>query len=196
MNIHLLDDDVMILDAARFLLEQAGYKVKTWSNSQQFLQEVNIFEPGILLLDMKMPHLDGKAVHQFLQQQNSPFAVIIMTGHGDIEMAVQQLKLGAVDFLQKPMQFNQLQSAIKIASKKTADNYELYKIQKCYEQLSSKELEVLYLLLKGYINREIAEALNISIRTVEVHRSHIMEKMQAQTVVELIYKTMRIKKGE
>ncbi|MBN6710238.1 response regulator transcription factor [Haemophilus haemoglobinophilus] len=196
MNIHLLDDDLTVLDAARFLLEQAGYQVKTWSNSQQFLQQANIFEPGILLLDMKMPHLDGRAVHQFLQQKNSPFAVIIMTGHGDIQMAVQELKLGAVDFLQKPMQFSQLQSAIKLASKKTADNYELYQIKQCYEQLSNKELEVLTLLLKGQINRQIAENLNISIRTVEVHRSHIMEKMQSQTVAELIYKITRIKKGE
>lgn len=196
MNIHLLDDDLTVLDAARFLLEQAGYQVKTWSNSQQFLQQANIFEPGILLLDMKMPHLDGRAVHQFLQQKGSPFAVIIMTGHGDIQMAVQELKLGAVDFLQKPMQFSQLQSAIKLASKKTADNYELYQIKQCYEQLSNKELEVLTLLLKGQINRQIAENLNISIRTVEVHRSHIMEKMQSQTVAELIYKITRIKKGE
>lgn len=196
MNIHLLDDDLTVLDAARFLLEQAGYQVNTWSNSQQFLQQANIFEPGILLLDMKMPHLDGRAVHQFLQQKNSPFAVIIMTGHGDIQMAVQELKLGAVDFLQKPMQFNQLQSAIKLASKKTADNYELYQIKQCYEQLSNKELEVLALLLKGQINRQIAENLNISIRTVEVHRSHIMEKMQSQTVAELIYKITLIKKGE
>ncbi|WP_075321085.1 response regulator [Histophilus somni] len=196
MNIHLLDDDLTILDAASFLLEQAGYQVKTWSNSQQFVQQANIFEPGILLLDMKMPHLDGKAVHQFLQQQNSPFAVIIMTGHGDIQMAVQEFKLGAVDFLQKPMQFSQLQSAIKLARKKTMENYEQYQIKRCYKQLSTKELEVLSLLLKGYINRQIAETLNISVRTVEVHRSHIMEKMQAQTVAELIYKITLIKKDE
>lgn len=192
MLIHLVDDDLTVLDAAKFLLEQSGYQVKTWSSSLNFIEQAPLFEPAIVLLDMKMPQLDGKQVHELLRQKNSPVAVIIMTGHGDIPMAVQELKQGAVDFLQKPVQFSQLQNALSAAKEKAQINYQRYRIQACYNQLSPKEIEILHLLIRGYINRQIAEALNIAIRTVEVHRSHIMEKMQAQTVAELIYKVALI----
>ncbi|MDO5053956.1 MAG: response regulator [Pasteurella oralis] len=192
MLIHLVDDDLTVLDAACFLLEQAGYQVQSWSNSQEFVDNVPLFEQGIVLLDMKMPQLDGHQVHQFLQQKCSTLAVVIMTAHGDVPMAVQELKQGAVDFLQKPVQFSQLQSVLKIAAEKTQASYERYKIQSCYTLLSRKELDILELLIQGCINRQIAETLNISVRTVEVHRSHIMEKMQAQTIAELIYKTTQL----
>lgn len=189
MQIHLVDDDLTVLDAARFLLEQTGYCVQTWSNSQEFVEKVALYERGIVLLDMKMPLLDGRQVHQFLSQQHSTLAVIILTGHGDVPMAVQELKQGAVDFLQKPVQFAQLQVALALATQKTEESYQRYQIHCCYAELSKKELDILQLLLQGYINRQIAETLNISVRTVEVHRSHIMEKMQAHTIAELIYKT-------
>ncbi|HDR0618620.1 response regulator transcription factor [Pasteurella multocida] len=192
MLIHLVDDDLTVLDAARFLLEQAGYQVETWSNSQAFVNKASLFEPGVVLLDMKMPLLDGHQVHQFLCQQQSTLAVVIMTAHADVPMAVQELKQGAVDFLQKPVQFSQLQSVLKTAIQTTQSRYERYKIRHCYAQLSRKELDILELLIQGYINRQIAESLNISVRTVEVHRSHIMEKMQAQTIAELIYKTAQL----
>ncbi|MGC6406691.1 response regulator [Bisgaard Taxon 45] len=192
MLIHLVDDDLTVLDAARFLLEQADYSVKTWSNSQEFVNNAPLFEPGVVLLDMKMPLLDGHQVHQFLCQQQSTLAVIIMTGHADVPMAVQELKQGAVDFLQKPIQFSQLQSVLKTAIQVTQSRYERYKIQHCYAQLSRKELAILALLIQGQINRQVAETLNISVRTVEVHRANIMQKMQAQTIAELIYKTAQI----
>lgn len=189
MLIHLVDDDMTILDSASFLLEQTGHKVKTWSSSQQFVEQVALYEQGIVLLDMKMPQLDGKQVHQYLRQQHSTLAVIIMTAHADVPMAVQELKQGAVDFLQKPVKFSQLQAALNAASEITQTNYKRYQIEQCYIQLSAKELDILTLLLKGYINRQIAEQLNISVRTVEVHRANLMQKMQAQTITELIYKT-------
>lgn len=189
MLIHLVDDDMTILDSASFLLEQTGHTIKTWSSSQQFVEQVALYEQGIVLLDMKMPQLDGKQVHQYLRQQHSTLAVIIMTAHADVPMAVQELKQGAVDFLQKPVKFLQLQAALNAASEITQTNYERYQIEQCYIQLSAKELDILTLLLKGYINRQIAEQLNISVRTVEVHRANLMQKMQAQTITELIYKT-------
>ncbi|QIM63238.1 DNA-binding response regulator [Pasteurellaceae bacterium Orientalotternb1] len=189
MLIHLVDDDMTILDSASFLLEQAGYHVKKWSSSPQFVEHVALYKQGIVLLDMKMPQLDGKQVHQYLRQQHSTLAVIIMTAHADVPMAVQELKQGAVDFLQKPVKFSQLQAALNAASDITQTNYERYQIEQCYIHLSPKELDILTLLQKGYINRQIAEALNISVRTVEVHRANLMQKMQAQTITDLIYKT-------
>ncbi|MGQ0286114.1 response regulator [Pasteurellaceae bacterium 22721_9_1] len=188
MQIHLVDDDLNVLDATRFLLEQAGYQVKTWSKSKEFIENASHFEPAIVILDMNMPELDGRQVHQFLCEKQSTMSVIIMTAYADVSMAVQGLKQGAVDFLQKPVQFSQLQATLKLATEKTLANTQRHHIQTCYQQLSNKEIEILNLLLQGQINRQIAETLNISIRTVEVHRSHIMEKMQAQTIAELIYK--------
>lgn len=188
MQIHLVDDDLTVLDATQFLLEQLGYSVTSWSNSISFVENAPFFEQGIVLLDMKMPLMDGRAVHQYLSQINSTLSVIIMTAHADVPMAVKELKQGAVDFLQKPVELARLQTTLQAAAQQTQAKYEKYQIQHCYNLLSPQEHKILQLIIQGNINRQIAETLNIAVRTVEVHRSHIMEKMQANTLAELIYK--------
>ncbi|MEH8032772.1 response regulator [Gallibacterium anatis] len=188
MKVHILDDDETVVDAATFLLTQAGYDVVSWSNSKTFLEQVNPFEPGVVLLDMRMPYFDGRQVHKILKQQNSVLQVIIMTAFADVDMAVNELKQGAIDFLQKPILFDQLKTALENARIRSEKRFQQYQIQQCYDQLSEKEKEVLALIIEGNINKQIAERLNISVRTVEVHRSHIMEKMHAKNVAELIRK--------
>lgn len=188
MKVHILDDDETVVDAATFLLTQAGYDVVSWSNSKTFLEQVNPFEPGVVLLDMRMPYFDGRQVHKILKQQNSVLQVIIMTAFADVDMAVNELKQGAIDFLQKPILFDQLKTALENARIRSEKRFQQYQIQQCYDQLSEKEKEVLALIIEGNINKQIAERLNISVRTVEVHRSHIMEKMNAKNVAELIRK--------
>ncbi|KGQ41104.1 response regulator [Gallibacterium anatis] len=188
MKVHILDDDETVVDAATFLLTQAGYDVVSWSNSKTFLEQVNPFEPGVVLLDMRMPYFDGRQVHKILKQQNSVLQVIIMTAFADVDMAVKELKQGAIDFLQKPILFDQLKTALENARIRSEKRFQQYQIQQCYDQLSEKEKEVLALIIEGNINKQIAERLNISVRTVEVHRSHIMEKMNAKNVAELIRK--------
>ncbi|WIM84174.1 response regulator [Gallibacterium anatis] len=188
MKVHILDDDETVVDAATFLLTQAGYDVVSWSNSKTFLEQVNPFEPGVVLLDMRMPYFDGRQVHKMLKQKNSVLQVIIMTAFADVDMAVNELKQGAIDFLQKPILFDQLKTALENARIRSEKRFQQYQIQQCYDQLSEKEKEVLALIIEGNINKQIAERLNISVRTVEVHRSHIMEKMNAKNVAELIRK--------
>ncbi|KGQ31132.1 response regulator [Gallibacterium anatis] len=188
MKVHILDDDETVVDAATFLLTQAGYDVVSWSNSKTFLEQVNPFEPGVVLLDMRMPYFDGRQVHKILKQQNSVLQVIIMTAFADVDMAVNELKQGAIDFLQKPILFDQLKTALENARIRSEKRFQQYQIEQCYDQLSEKEKEVLALIIEGNINKQIAERLNISVRTVEVHRSHIMEKMHAKNVAELIRK--------
>lgn len=188
MKVHILDDDETVVDAATFLLTQAGYDVVSWSNSKTFLEQVNPFEPGVVLLDMRMPYFDGRQVHKVLKQKNSVLQVIIMTAFADVDMAVNELKQGAIDFLQKPILFDQLKTALENARIRSEKRFQQYQIQQCYDQLSEKEKEVLALIIEGNINKQIAERLNISVRTVEVHRSHIMEKMNAKNVAELIRK--------
>ncbi|MFC0322161.1 response regulator transcription factor [Gallibacterium melopsittaci] len=188
MKIHVVDDDSTILDAATFMLTQAGYEVISWSDSRLFLEQINPFEPGVVLLDMKMPHLDGRQVHRLLKQQNSLLQVIIMTAFADVQMAVNELKEGAVDFLQKPVALDQLKIALDNAIARSEKRYLQYQIEQCYQQLSEKEKEVLTLVLDGQINKQIAETLNIAVRTVEVHRSHIMDKMKAKNLADLVRK--------
>ncbi|MBP4134319.1 response regulator [Gallibacterium anatis] len=188
MKVHILDDDETVVDAATFLLTQAGYDVVSWSNSKTFLEQVNPFEPGVVLLDMRMPYFDGRQVHKMLKQKNSVLQVIIMTAFADVDMAVNELKQGAIDFLQKPILFDQLKTALENARIRSEKRFQQYQIEQCYDQLSEKEKEVLALIIEGNINKQIAERLNISVRTVEVHRSHIMEKMNAKNVAELIRK--------
>ncbi|MBE2894354.1 response regulator [Spirabiliibacterium falconis] len=186
MKLYLVDDDHDVLDAATFLLNQAGYQVQCWTDSQQFLAEAELYSPGIVILDMYMPYYDGKQVHQYLIEHNSPLAVIILTAHADIPMAVSELKKGAIDFLQKPISFEALEKAIHHAQAKTQQDYVKYRLKRKYNTLSEKEKAILKLVVHGKINRQIAELCNISIRTVEVHRANIYKKMESKNLAELI----------
>lgn len=184
--IHLVDDDPDVTDACQFLLETLDYHVVVWNDSEQFIQQANLFEEGIVLLDMRMPKLDGRQVHQLLKEQQSTLAVIFLSGHGDIPMAVEQVKLGAVDFLQKPIDSQQLAKTLEQAKIKTIQATERYLIQQRYQTLTPREKEICQYVLQGLINREIADVACVSVRTVEVHRSRVMEKMDVRNMAELI----------
>lgn len=112
--IHLLDDDIAVTQACAFLLESPGYEVSCWEQGEKFLAEANLHQVGVLLLDMRMPVLDGHAVHEIMRQKASTLAVVFLTGHGDVPMAVEQMKRGAVDFLQKPVSAVPLQAALEL----------------------------------------------------------------------------------
>lgn len=186
MLIHLVDDDPAVTDACQFLLETLDYDVVVWNDSEQFIQQANLFQEGVVLLDMRMPKLDGRQVHQLLKDQQSTLAVIFLSGHGDIPMAVEQVKLGAVDFLQKPIDSQQLAKTLEQAQIKTIQATESYLIQQRYQTLTPREKEICQYVLQGLINREIADVACVSVRTVEVHRSRVMEKMVVRNIAELI----------
>lgn len=184
--IHLVDDDSDVTDSCQFLLETLGYSVTVWNDSEQFVQQAPLHEEGVVLLDMRMPKLDGRQVHQYLKEQQSTLAVIFLSGHGDIPMAVEQVKLGAIDFLQKPIDSQQLAETLEQARLQTIKATERFLIQQRYETLTPKEKDVCGYVLQGLINREIAEVACVSVRTVEVHRSRVMEKMAVRNLAELI----------
>lgn len=186
MQVHLIDDESIILDAASFLLEQAGYKSICWNDSRLFIEQAELHKVGVVILDMKMPHYDGSQVHQYLIDNDSTLAVIIMTAHADVPMAVKELKKGAIDFLQKPIDFESLQKALDAAQIKSEQAYEKYIVQQKFNKLSEKEKEVLKFILEGKINKQIADLCHISVRTVEVHRSNISEKMEAKNIADLV----------
>ena len=184
--IHLVDDDSDVTDSCQFLLETLGYSVTVWNDSEQFVQQAPLHEEGVVLLDMRMPKLDGRQVHQYLKEQQSTLAVIFLSGPGDIPMAVEQVKLGAIDFLQKPIDSQQLAETLEQARLQTIKATERFLIQQRYETLTPKEKDVCGYVLQGLINREIAEVACVSVRTVEVHRSRVMEKMAVRNLAELM----------
>lgn len=184
--IHLVDDDTDVTDSCQFLLETLGYNVTVWNDSEQFIQQAPLHEEGIVLLDMRIPKFDGRQVHQYLKEQQSTLAVIFLSGHGDIPMAVEQVKLGAIDFLQKPIDSQQLAETLEQARLQTIKATERTLIKQRYETLTPKEKDVCTYVLQGLINREIAEVACVSVRTVEVHRSRVMEKMAVRNLAELM----------
>lgn len=184
--IHLVDDDPDVTDACQFLLETLGYSVTVWNDSEAFIQNAALHQEGVVLLDMRMPKLDGRQVHQYLREQHSTLAVIFLSGHGDIPMAVEQVKLGAVDFLQKPIDSQLLAKTLEQARSQTTKATEGYLIKQRYETLTPREKDICGYVLQGLINREIAEAACVSVRTVEVHRSRVMEKMAVRNLAELM----------
>ncbi|WP_142501941.1 tetrathionate respiration response regulator TtrR [Klebsiella sp. 2680] len=184
--IHLLDDDVAVTRSCAFLLESLGYEVMCWEAGEKFLAHADLYQIGVVLLDMRMPVLDGQGVHDALRRRDSTLAVVFLTGHGDVPMAVEQMKRGAVDFLQKPVSVKPLQTALEHALVVSGAAFSRQKMVACYQQLTPKERELAMLVVKGLMNREIAGVMNIAVRTVEVHRARVMEKMQAGSLAELV----------
>lgn len=163
-----------------------------WEEGERFLAQADLYQVGVVLLDMRMPVLDGQAVHEALRQRGSTLAVVFLTGHGDVPMAVEEMKRGAVDFLQKPVSLKPLQAALEHGLTVSGERFAQKKVVDCYQQLTPKERELALLVMKGLMNREIAQAMSIAVRTVEVHRARVMEKMQAGSLAELVSKLQRV----
>ncbi|HHG0698592.1 TPA: tetrathionate respiration response regulator TtrR [Klebsiella pneumoniae] len=185
--IHLLDDDLRVTRACAFLLESLGYEVMCWAEGEMFLAQANLYQAGVVLLDMRMPGLDGRGVHEALRQSGSTLGVVFLTGHGDVPMAIEQMKQGAVDFLQKPVSVEPLQAALERALELSMEAVSRQRILGNYQQLTPKERELALLVVQGLMNREIAQVMNIAVRTVEVHRARVMEKMHAGSLAELVW---------
>ncbi|HEJ7053313.1 TPA: response regulator transcription factor [Serratia marcescens] len=184
--IYLVDDDVAVTDACNFLLTSLGHGVQCWNDSADFLAQADLFQTGIVLLDMRMPKLDGHQVYGELRRRGSTLAVVFLSGHGDVPMAVEQMKYGAVDFLQKPIAAEPLITALERAQQASAEAWQRHETCGRYRTLTPKERDIAQLVVRGMMNREMAERLNIALRTVEVHRAKVMEKMQATSLAELV----------
>lgn len=194
--IHLVDDDIAVTQACQFLLESLGYDVSIWNDSRTFIAQAPLHTYGIVLLDMRMPDPDGCRVHQLLRAQHSTLAVIFLTGHGDLPMAVEQMKLGAVDFLQKPVATQPLQAALTRAAAVTEKAVADRAIHGRFLTLTPKERQIAGFVAQGLMNREIADVAHVAVRTVEVHRAKVMEKMAAGSLAELVTQLNTINAGD
>jgi len=188
--VHVVDDDEAVRRSLSFLLESAGFRVETHPSAVAFLHRPRIPPEGCIVTDVRMPEMDGLTLQQTLVARGIGLPVIVMTGHGDIPIAVQALKAGAVDFLEKPFDDELLIGAIRAALERNqrdrSRQSETAVLSSRLAALTPREHEVLAALVKGHPNKTIGYDLGISARTVEVHRARVMEKMQARNLSELI----------
>ena len=178
--VHLVDDDDAIRRSASFMLKTSGYVVQTFVSGSQLLNEREL-APGCILLDVRMPEMDGIEVQQALHARGVSFPVIVMTGHGDVEVAVQAMKYGAVDFIEKPFEKAVLLGAIEegFARLENTGRNQIRSIEArvMLEALTPREKEVLLGLARGFPNKTIGFNLGISRRTVEIHRANLMTRL-------------------
>ncbi|WP_322802780.1 response regulator [Vibrio alfacsensis] len=186
--LYIVDDEQPVLESMAFMLEGYGYSVQTYSSGTEFLNGADLSQSGCVLLDSRMPELRGQDVHKSMNEQFSPISVIYLTGHGDIPMAVEALKDGAVDFFQKPVDGNAIVAAIDVAMQKSLNCFDKLRAKQILQSLTKREQEVLNLVVKGMKNQEMANQLCVSLRTIEVHRSNVMKKLSADNVAALIRK--------
>jgi FixJ family two-component response regulator len=189
-RVFIVDDDPALRDALGQLLETAGLQVETYANGATFLAACEHEQPACVLLDVAMPGMSGYEVQASLNERDLRFPVIFLTGHGDIPMAVNAVQAGAADFLEKPVQRDVLLERIRRAlaleeERRHADSH-AQEIRQRHARLSTREHEVMALVVSGLSSKEIAQQLGLSHRTVETHRTHIMYKMGAASLVELI----------
>jgi two-component system response regulator FixJ len=186
--IHVVEDDESMRDSLVELLEEAGYTVRAYARAEDLLARGSAIEPGCVVSDVRMPGMDGLTLLQRLRASCSALPLMLMTGHGDISMAVTAMKAGAVDFLEKPFEADALLAAVGAALRlRSSDADEDAEVaRRRLLKLTAREYEVFKHLVTGKSNKEAAAKLGISPRTVEFHRAHIMEKTAAKGLPELV----------
>jgi two-component system, LuxR family, response regulator FixJ len=196
--IYIVDDDDGMRRALTVLITTVGYQAAAFARPTDFLAKYDQSHPGCLVLDVRMPAMSGLEVQQQLNRAGSMLPVILVTGHGDIPMAVQAMKDGAFDFLQKPFRDQELLDRINAALKQDAENRAMVEkhadLKRRIESLTPREHEVMAMVVDGRANKVIAVDLGLSERTVEIHRANVMEKMGARSVAHLV--KMRLMLGD
>lgn len=188
--IYLVDDDEAIRRSAGFMLKTSGYQVKAYASGVELMKEARDLATGCILLDVRMPGMDGLEVQQALRERGIGFPVIVMTGHGDVGVAVQAMKAGAVDFIEKPFEKAVLLSAIEEGFSRLEqsgrNNTRAEEAKVRLQALTPRERDVLEGLVRGHPNKTIAYDLDISPRTVEIHRANLMSKLNVASLSEAL----------
>jgi RNA polymerase sigma factor (sigma-70 family) len=188
--VYVVDDDPSVGKALERLMRSAGHDVRTFTSALDFLRCRNLEAPACLILDVSMPDLNGLELQEYLADQGSSLPIVFISGHGTVPMSVKAMKAGAVDFLQKPFSDTDLLSAISHAietdrrAKKKRE--QLKKLTERMETLTPREREVFQLVATGMLNKRIAFDLEISEKTIKVHRARVMEKLGAESLADLV----------
>lgn len=194
-TVYIIDDDEAVRDSLQWLIEPEGYQVITYEDPELFVEQFQWPCKAVLCLDIRMPKLSGLEVQDILNQRGISVPIIFITGHGDVNLAVETMKKGASDFLEKPFDEIKIKALIDSNMTKAREMYELNKvsarIDSLYSKLTTRELQVLERIVAGRLNKQIADDLNISIKTVEAHRANIMDKLEVTTVADLLKIALR-----
>jgi len=189
-TVFVVDDDQAMRNSLKWLIESVGVQVESFSSADDFLAQYHPGRAGCLVLDVRMPGMSGLDLQEYLLQKNIRIPVVIITGHGDVPMAVRAMKGGAVDFIEKPFNDEVLLDAIRRAiafeEQQRSHHSEHLQIQERLAHLTPREHEVMVMVTEGKSNKEIANSLGVSAKTIEAHRARVMEKMQAGSLAELV----------
>lgn len=189
-TVFVVDDDAALRKSLCWLIESINLKVKTFSSARAFLDSYDPQTPGCLVLDVRMPGMSGLELQAKLSTDGVAIPIIVITGYGDVPMAVRAMRAGAVDFIEKPVSdqvlLDRIQQAIAEDSKRRAARHEQSEFHERLELLTPREREVLRMVVAGLSSREIGEQLDVSFKTIEAHRAKIMKKMEATGVPHLV----------
>ena len=189
-TVFIVDDDQAVLNSLRWLLESAGHTVETFTSAPQFLDRCNTSLGGCLLLDIRMPGMDGIELQEELNARGFDIPIVIISGHADVATAIRTMKAGAIDLIEKPFAdqelLDRIDRALRIEEARSSRRSDKSRVAACLEQLTPREREVMDLVVTGSSNKQIAEELHISNKTVEAHRAKVMKKMEAESLAGLV----------
>ncbi|MBI2799808.1 MAG: response regulator transcription factor [Gammaproteobacteria bacterium] len=195
-TVFVVDDDEAVRDSVALLMRSVGLPAQTFKDARSFLDDYDPAQIGCLVLDVRMPRMSGLDLQRELKRRDWRLPVIFITGHGDVPMAVEAMRAGAVEFLQKPFNDDELirrvNRALAIDASQRKLLHEVAELRQRYETLTVREREIAQRLASGAANKVLAIDLNLSERTVEVHRAHILEKMKARGVAQLAQQMLRL----
>ena len=195
--VYIVEDDEAVRDSLEMMLVSMKHKVEAFPTANAFLESYNEAMAGCIVLDIRMPGMDGMELQKELNRQNSILPIIFVTGHGDVPMAVEAMQLGAIDLIEKPYREQDLLEKIKAALELDAEQRESLtekkEILRRLEELTPREKEIMDMMIEGHANKVIAIDLDISQRTVEIHRSRVMHKMGTHSLAHLVRMVLMVK---
>jgi FixJ family two-component response regulator len=195
-TVFVVDDDPAVRKALARLLSSTGYRAKTFASAEDLLAQSEIDAPGCIVLDVQMPGLNGLELQKALATMDRPLPVVFITGHGDVPMSVSAMKAGAVDFIPKPFNDEDLLKAVALAVNKSQteqnEQTEIAEFRRRLSSLTSREREVLSHVIAGQLNKQAAADLGVAEKTIKVHRARVMKKMRAGSLAELVTMATRI----